>query len=123
MKPAEKFLAINTNEIEWEDGVKVLGLPAGVKVKVIAEGCDAISERVDKMSIFPPGYTEPRHTHGYSHSTLVLEGEMHVAGKVLKPGDYVYAAGDEPHGPYHYPKGCKVFSAGRGIKLSQIHKY
>jgi hypothetical protein len=38
MKPAEKFLAINTDEIEWEDGVKVLGLPAGVKVKVIAEG-------------------------------------------------------------------------------------
>ena len=123
MKPAEKFLAINTDEIEWQDGEKVLGLPPGLKVKIIAEGKDAVSERVDKFVKFPPGYTEPRHTHGYYHSTLVLEGEMHVAGKVLKPGDYVYGGGDEPHGPYHYPKGCMVYSAGRGINLSQMHKY
>jgi anti-sigma factor ChrR (cupin superfamily) len=123
MKPAEKFLAINTNEIEWQDGEKIMGLPPGVKVKIIAEGVDAVSERVDKFVKFPPGYTEPRHTHEYYHSTLVLEGEMHVAGKVLKPGDYVYGGGDEPHGPYYYPVGCTVYSAGRGNKLSQIHKY
>jgi len=47
MKPAEKFLAINTDEIEWQDGEKVLGLPPGLKVKIIAEGNDAVSERVD----------------------------------------------------------------------------
>lgn len=123
MKPAEKFLALNTNEIEWQDGEKIMGLPPGVKVKIISEGVDAVSERVDKFVKFPPGYTEPRHTHEYYHSTLVLEGEMHVAGKVLKPGDYVYGGGDEPHGPYYYPVGCTVYSAGRGNKLRQIHKY
>jgi anti-sigma factor ChrR (cupin superfamily) len=124
MKRAEKFLAINTDEIEWQDGEKVLGLPSGLKVKIIAEGRDDVSERVDKFVQFPPGYVEPRHTHDYFHSTLVLEGEMHVAGKVLKPGDYVYGGGSEPHGPYRYPKGCKVYSAGRFPKnLSQIHKY
>ena len=123
MRSSEKFLAIHTDEIEWQDGEKIMGLPPGVKVKIIAEGVDAVSERVDKFVKFPPGYTEPRHTHEYYHSTLVLEGEMHVAGKVLKPGDYVYGGGDEPHGPYYYPVGCTVYSAGRGNKLSQIHKY
>ena len=127
MKKAEKFLAINTDEIEWQDIQKshdFLGLPKGVQVKVIAEGEDEVSERVDKFAKFPPGYVEPRHTHDYFHSTLVLEGEMHVAGKILKPGDYVYGGGKEPHGPYSYPKGCKVFSSGRFKKnLSQIHTY
>ena len=124
MERAKKFMAINTGEIEWQDGQKVLGLPKGVMVKIIAEAEDDISERVDKLAKFPPGYVEPKHTHDYVHSTLVLEGEMHVAGKILKPGDYVYGGGDEPHGPYEYPKGCTVFSAGRfKKKLSQIHKY
>ena len=123
MKPAEKFLAINTDEIEWQDADQILGLPPGLKVKIIAEGKDPVSERVDKMVKFPPGYIEPKHTHDYYHSTLVLEGEMHVAGKILKRGDYVYSGGGEPHGPYHYPVGCMVYSAGRGLKLSQIHKY
>ena len=127
MKKAEKFLAINTDEIEWQDVAKsheIMGLPTGIQVKIIAEGEDEVSERVDKFVKFPPGYVEPRHTHDYFHSTLVLEGEMHVGGKILKRGDYVYGGPDEPHGPYHYPKGCMVYSAGRFRgKLSQTHKY
>ncbi len=122
MDPATPFLPLNTDEIDWQDGESVLGLPPGVQVKIIAQGEDEVSERVDKFVKFPPGYTEPRHTHAYYHSTLVLEGEMHVAGKVLKRGDYVYGGGNVPHGPYHYPKGCMVYSAGRFKKgLSQIH--
>ncbi|MBI2909074.1 MAG: cupin domain-containing protein [Chloroflexi bacterium] len=123
MKPAEKFLAINTGELEWEDGQAIMGLPAGVQVKIIAQGVDDVSERVDKFVKFPPGYVEPRHTHNYSHSTLIIEGEMHVGGKVLKPGDYLFGGANEPHGPLHYPVGCTVFGSGRGVKLSQIHKY
>lgn len=121
MKPSKPFMAINTDEIEWQDGEKTLGLPPGIQVKIIAEGYDEVSERVDKFVKFPPGYVEPRHTHDYYHSTLVLEGEMHVAGKVLKRGDYVYGGGGEPHGPYQYPVGCMVYSAGRSLKMSQIH--
>jgi hypothetical protein len=33
---------------------------------------------------------------------------MCVAGKDLRPGDYVFGW-DEPHGPYEYPDGCEVF--------------
>jgi hypothetical protein len=60
MKRSPKFLAINTDEIEWQDGEKVLGLPPGLKVKIIAEGEDDVSERVDEFVQFPPGYVEPR---------------------------------------------------------------
>ncbi len=121
MKESEKFMPINTDEIEWQDGKIILGLPEGIKVKIIAEASDEVSERVDKMVRFPPGYTE--HEHDYYHSTLVLEGEMHVAGKILKPGDYVYGGGrGNRHGPYHYPVGCMVYSAGRAKKMSQIHR-
>lgn len=123
MEPSEKFMPINTGEIEWQDGKEILGLPSGIKTKIIAEASDEISERVDKFVRFPPGYTEPRHEHDYYHSTLVLEGEMHVAGKVLKTGDYVYGGGKgNAHGPYHYPVGCMVYSAGRAKKMSQIHR-
>ena len=59
MKPAEKFLTVHTGELEWEDGTKVIGLPPGVDVKIVTEGVDDVSERVDKFVKFPPGYTEP----------------------------------------------------------------
>lgn len=123
MKRAANFLAINTDEIEWQDGEKVLGLPPGVKVKIIADGEDAVSERVDKFVKFPPGYLEPMHTHDYFHSTLIIEGEMHVAGKILKVGDYIYGGPEEPHGPMYYPKGAVLYSAGRSKKMGQTHKH
>jgi len=37
-----------------------------------------------------------------------MKGRMCVAGKDLRPGDYVFGW-DEPHGPYEYPDGCEVF--------------
>ena len=53
MKPAEKFLTVHTGELEWEDGTKVIGLPPGVEVKIVTEGVDDVSERVDKFVKFP----------------------------------------------------------------------
>ena len=95
MKESEKFMPINTDEIEWQDGEKILGLPPGLKAKIIAEAYDEVSERVDKFVQFPPGYTEPRHEHDYYHSTLVLEGEMHVAGKCSSGATTFMAAARE----------------------------
>lgn len=123
MEKAKKFLAINTKEIEWQDGENILGQPPGLRTKLIAEGYDEVSERADRLVQFPAGYTEPRHEHDYYHSTLVLEGEMHVAGKTLSRGDYIYGGGKGNwHGPYHYPVGCMVYSAGRAKKMSQVHR-
>ena len=122
MKPAEKFLTIHTDDLEWEDGTRVIGLPPGVQVKIVAEGVDGVSERVDKFVKFPAGYTEPLHIHDHLHSTLVIEGEMHVHGKILKPGDFVFGGPGEQHGPFHYPVGCTVFSCSRAEKMNQIHR-
>ena len=42
MKESEKFIPINTDEIEWQDGEKILGLPPGLKAKIIAEAYDEV---------------------------------------------------------------------------------
>ena len=75
----------------------------------------------DMLIKFPPGYVEPEHAHESSHSIVVLEGVQIVKGVHLHPGDYVWASGPEPHGPYEYPEGCVVFASFRG--LSSRHRY
>lgn len=107
-KLARKFRAIHDKEIKWEEGAakKYLTLPKGVKVKIFSH--DPVTKRVDMKVKFPKGYVEPVHTHKSWHSILVTKGRMCVAGKDLRPGDYVFGW-DLPHGPYEYPDGCEVF--------------
>ena len=102
------FKAIHDHEVKWEsDDVRgLLKLPPGVKVKVL--NYDPVMKRIDMKQQFPPGYVEPKHTHKSWHSILVTKGRMCVAGKDLRPGDYVFGW-DIPHGPYEYPDGCEVF--------------
>jgi len=106
--PDHTFRAIHDHEVEWEDGLdnNILTLPKGVQVKVFAQ--DIAMKRVDMKVKFPPGYVEPEHSHKSWHSIVVLKGRMCVAGKDLRPGDYVFGW-DLPHGPYEYPDGCEVF--------------
>jgi ChrR-like protein with cupin domain len=102
------FKAIHDHEIPWEsDDVRgLLTLPPGVQVKVL--NYDPKMKRLDMKQRFPAGYVEPAHTHKSWHSILVTKGRMCVAGKDLRPGDYVFGW-DVPHGPYEYPDGCEVF--------------
>jgi len=44
-----------------------------------------------------------------------------VKGVHLRPGDYVWASGPEPHGTYEYPEDCVVFASFRG--LSARYRY
>lgn len=103
-----KFRAIHDEDIPWEDGAdnNLLTLPKGVKVKIFYK--DDSMKRVDMKVKFPPGYVEPAHSHKSWHSICVLKGRMCVAGKDLRPGDYVFGW-DELHGPYEYPDGCEAF--------------
>lgn len=106
-------------DIDWEDDVDVLTLREGVQVKIYYEDPDA--DHVDMLIRFPPGYVEPRHNHDSSHSVVVLEGLQIAEGEHMRPGDYVWASGDEPHGPFEYPEGCVVFASFRGV--SAQHRY
>jgi quercetin dioxygenase-like cupin family protein len=104
---------------DWQDDVDVLSLGSGVQVKVFYEDPD--SGHTDMLIKFPPGYTEPEHNHDSSHSVIVLEGLQIANGEPMRPGDYVWASGDEPHGPFEYPEGCVVFASFRGA--SSQHRY
>ena len=104
-----EFVALHDDEVDWQEGDDVnelLALPPGVKVKIF--NYDPVMKRVDMKAQFPPGYVEPAHSHKSWHSIVVLKGRMCVAGKDLRPGDYVFG-GNTMHGPYEYPDGCEVF--------------
>lgn len=103
-----RFRAIHDRRIKWTErpATKLLTLPRGVKVKIFAH--DPVMKRIDMKVKFPKGYVEPAHTHKSWHSILVTKGRMCVAGRDLRPGDYVFGW-DTLHGPYEYPDGCEVF--------------
>ena len=113
-KGNHEFVALYNDEVEWQEGDaanELLNLPPGVKVKIF--NFDPVMKRIDMKVKFPPGYVEPEHSHKSWHSIVVLGGRMCVAGKDLRPGDYVFG-GDIPHGPYEYPDGCEVFCVFMG---------
>lgn len=103
-----RFRAIYDKTIKWQEAaaVDILALPKGVQVKIFNH--DPVMRRIDMKVKFPKGYVEPVHVHKSWHSILVTKGRMCVAGKDLRPGDYVFGW-DLPHGPYEYPDGCEVF--------------
>jgi len=115
------FKAIHDHEIPWQDGAGIdqLSLPEGVQVKIFAK--DDAMQRIDMKVKFPPGYVEPEHAHKSWHSICVLKGRMCVAGKDLRPGDYVFGW-DLPHGPYEYPDGCEVFVVFMGGGTQHLWK-
>ena len=115
----KQFHTAHRWNLKWQDDVDVLSLRGGVQVKVFYE--DPELGVADMLIKFPPGYVEPEHAHESSHSIVVLEGVQIVNGVHLHPGDYVWAAGPEAHGPYEYPEGCVVFASFRG--LSSRHRY
>ena len=113
------FKATYDRDIPWEEGAanELFKLPKGVQVKIFAH--DPVMRRIDMKVKFPPGYVEPEHSHKSWHSIVVLKGRMCVAGKDLRPGDYVFGW-DELHGPYEYPDGCEVFIVFMGESTEHL---
>jgi anti-sigma factor ChrR (cupin superfamily) len=106
-------------DLEWQDDVDVLTLRSGVQVKVYFQDPD--EQQTDLLIKFPAGYVEPEHAHHSTHAILVLEGLQIAQGEHQRPGDYLWAAADVPHGPFEYPEGCVVFGSFRGP--SAQHRY
>lgn len=105
-------------DVPWQEDTDILSLGHGVQVKIFYH--DPETGQIDMLVKFPPGYVEPEHTHEGSHSIVVLEGLQIVRGEHMRPGDYVWASGPVPHGPYEYPEGCIVFASFRGASQ---HRY
>ena len=121
--PDNRTCVIHVDEIEWQEGSKQLTLPEGVRMKIFVE--DEAAGRTDALIHFPPGYVEPRHTHGASHSGTLLDGRWIVEGKELHKGGYFFgpAGNGEPHGPFESPDGTLVFVSFRGTGETMQHKW
>lgn len=106
-----RFIAL-VDDKPWEPA-EPLGLPDGVEWRPyeLHEDQQVILVR------FPPGYVEPRHVHASEHLDVIVEGEMHVDGLILRRGDYIHGFADKPHGPMSYPVGCTVFAVLRGPSM------
>ena len=98
-------------EIPWEERKNVDGWPSRAGMYYYDDRGNNLCMR---QIHYPEGRTEPRHVHAGSHAAVLLEGEAHIDGKVLGPLDVVLGPSNEPHGPLHYPKGAKIFSAFQG---------
>ena len=120
LSPSKAFHTAHRWATDWQDDVDVLALRGGVQVKVLFE--DRQIGVTDMLVKFPPGYVEPEHTHDSSHSIIVLEGAQIVNGVHLHTGDYAWASGPEPHGPYSYPEGAVVFVSMRGASTRHHYK-
>jgi mannose-6-phosphate isomerase-like protein (cupin superfamily) len=107
----DTFVIKQTGDEPWESSDS-LGLPGG-KHYTYKEGDDDGIRGI--IGTFPPGYVEPEHVHDDTdHWCVIIDGEMHVDGKVLTRGDYIYAPRGVRHGPFHYPVGAMIFANVRG---------
>jgi hypothetical protein len=97
-------------DIPWEDRVNVDGWPSRAGMYYDDVGNALCMRLID----YPVGSTEPRHVHAGMHATTVLKGRTIVDGLTLGPLDVILGPSNEPHGPLHYPEGCKLFSAFQG---------
>lgn len=104
------FEIVRLAEIPWEDRVNVDNWPS--RAGMYRD--DRENELCMRLIDYPVGSTEPRHVHAGSHATTVLKGRAIVDGLTLGPLDVVLGPSNEPHGPLHYPEGCKLFSVFHG---------
>lgn len=94
-------LGVVEEDVDWDDA-ELLGLPEGLRVKVINE--NEPEGRTDMLVGYPEGYVEPRHTHESAHACLVLEGRILIDDRELTAGDYIYGQ-KVAHGPWEFPDG------------------
>lgn len=81
-------------------------LTAEIKVKLLS-----IERKRGYATILievPPGVRYPEHHHHGAEECYVLEGDLHVAGRVLGPGDFHHADEDSDHGELYTINGGKA---------------
>lgn len=114
MSKPEHGLRIERADPERWVSAEPFGFPPGPECIVYDDGT-SIAGHMTILGRFAPGFVEPRHVHeDIDHWCVIVAGEMHLEGQVLRPGDYFHAPVGVPHGPLTYPVGCTVFVTVRG---------
>lgn len=105
----ERVVIKHLDDEPWASAER-FGFPPGPEARVYMEG-DGVEGHMVVVGRMPAGFVEGEHVHAdVDHWCVVLEGEMHVDGQVLRPGDYLFAPRGVTHGPLSYPVGCTVFT-------------
>jgi hypothetical protein len=103
-------LVAHVDDEPWAPA-EAIGLPAGAECRVFDSGDDG---HMAVLLRFPPGYVEPLEAHDAAHYNGIVDGEVHVDGRVLRRGDYLYAPPGVPYGPLESPTGCAIFRVIEG---------
>ena len=94
------FLSIRSDEGEWQE------LQKGVLIKqLFIDNKTGIATSLVKMS---PGASLPRHRHNDIEQIFIMEGDCHVQGESLGPGDYHCAGPGSIHATT-YTRGGTLF--------------
>jgi anti-sigma factor ChrR (cupin superfamily) len=115
----KRTVIVDPSEIEWEDVATESNLPAGIRFKAYAY--DEETGRRDGLVTFPPGYVEPRHTHGSVHSDALLEGRWIIEGQEVRIGGFIYGPPNILHGPFECPDGVVACVASFGSVEDRKH--
>lgn len=86
-----------------KDGEWVEMMP-GITMKVLHH--DVEHERTTFLVRLAPGAQYPSHRHMGLEECLVIEGDLHVDGNVLRSGDFTATYSDKVHVDTHSEEGC-----------------
>ena len=95
---AEEQIFVFAHEGEWQEMIP------GIMIKILFH--DAEHSRTTLLVRLEPGAVYPSHRHQGIEECLVLEGDLHVDGTVLRRGDFTVAMDEKVHIDTHSEEGC-----------------
>jgi quercetin dioxygenase-like cupin family protein len=93
------LVAVRASEGAWRDGPT-----DGVAIKPIFS--DPARKAYTSLVRMRPGASLPRHRHLRTEQVYMIEGDGHVAGHVLGPGDYYQMPTGSVHAVSYTEAGC-----------------
>jgi putative transcriptional regulator len=96
------FEVTTATDTQWEPT-----LVPGIEARKLF--CDPQSDRVTMLVRMAAGTAYPRHRHGGPEECFVLEGQVNVGSRVLRAGDYQFAAAGSVHELQSTTDGCLLF--------------
>jgi anti-sigma factor ChrR (cupin superfamily) len=86
------------------NGGEWVELLPGIQMKVLHQ--DVEHSRTTFLARLAPGASYPSHRHMGLEECLVIDGDLHVDGTVLRSGDFTASYYDKVHIDTHSEEGC-----------------
>jgi quercetin dioxygenase-like cupin family protein len=94
---------VKADDIEWQPAA---GYPSGAEEKVLSAGGPSAPRTI--LLKMPPGWSMGIHSHRFTESHYVLQGEYESQGEVCPAGTYRVIPKEIKHGPFSTEKGATV---------------